>query len=75
MDSSGLTQEMMNKANTNFVKTMRVICLKKCIPDYKTEDLNGGETNCIDRCVTKFFEANNSLQKLYSEDKMNPANN
>jgi len=75
MDSDKLTQEAINKANTGFVKTMRVTCLKKCIPDYKTEDLNGGETNCIDRCVDKFFEANNSLQKLYLEEKTGPANN
>ncbi|GAB1204068.1 Tim10/DDP family zinc finger-domain-containing protein [Aspergillus pseudonomiae] len=34
-------------------------CTKKCIPnDYREGDLNKGESVCLDRCVSKFFEVN-----------------
>ncbi|KAI5810350.1 mitochondrial import inner membrane translocase subunit tim10 [Pyronema omphalodes] len=34
-------------------------CTKKCIPtDYKEGELNKGESVCLDRCVSKFFEIN-----------------
>lgn len=33
--------------------------MKKCIPtDYREADLNKGESVCLDRCVSKFFEVN-----------------
>ena len=32
-------------------------CSKKCIAnDYREADLNKGESVCLDRCVSKFFE-------------------
>ena len=34
-------------------------CLKKCIPaDYREAELNKGESVCLDRCVSKFFDVN-----------------
>lgn len=34
-------------------------CTKKCIPvDYRESDLNKGESVCLDRCVSKFFDVN-----------------
>ncbi|KAL9135236.1 MAG: hypothetical protein Q9175_003572 [Cornicularia normoerica] len=34
-------------------------CTKKCIPpEYREADLNKGESVCLDRCVSKFFEVN-----------------
>jgi len=34
-------------------------CTKKCIPtDYREAELNKGESVCLDRCVSKFFEVN-----------------
>lgn len=34
-------------------------CTKKCIPsDYREGELNKGESVCLDRCVSKFFEVN-----------------
>ncbi|KAI9817114.1 MAG: protein transporter tim10 [Pycnora praestabilis] len=34
-------------------------CVKKCIPpEYREADLNKGESVCLDRCVSKFFEVN-----------------
>ncbi|KAJ9628828.1 protein transporter tim10 [Taxawa tesnikishii (nom. ined.)] len=34
-------------------------CTKKCIPPtYREGDLNKGESVCLDRCVSKFFEVN-----------------
>jgi mitochondrial import inner membrane translocase subunit TIM10 len=34
-------------------------CMKKCVPgDYREGDLNKGESVCLDRCVSKYFEVN-----------------
>ncbi|EEA21618.1 protein transporter tim10 [Talaromyces marneffei ATCC 18224] len=34
-------------------------CTKKCIPpEYREGELNKGESVCLDRCVSKFFEVN-----------------
>jgi mitochondrial import inner membrane translocase subunit TIM10 len=34
-------------------------CTSKCIPsDYRESELNKGESVCLDRCVSKFFEVN-----------------
>ncbi|KIV96875.1 Mitochondrial import inner membrane translocase subunit tim10 [Exophiala mesophila] len=34
-------------------------CLQKCVPaDYREADLSKGESVCLDRCVSKFFEVN-----------------
>lgn len=65
----------MAKIQQDFLKkyilfSMQTVCTKKCIPDYKNPDLSNGEKNCIDRCVFKYFESNDYLGKLYSEDKL-----
>lgn len=41
------------------VSSLTQSCTKKCIPsDYREGDLNKGESVCLDRCVSKFFEVN-----------------
>ncbi|KAH8422585.1 Tim10/DDP family zinc finger protein [Aspergillus melleus] len=44
-------------------------CTKKCIPiDYREGDLNKGESVCLDRCVSKFFDVNVKVsQKMQGE--------
>jgi len=44
-------------------------CISKCVPaDYREADLNKGESVCIDRCVSKFFEVNIKVsEKMQSE--------
>jgi len=44
-------------------------CTKKCIPtDYRESDLNKGESVCLDRCVSKFFEVNMKVsEKMQGE--------
>ncbi|RKP37571.1 Tim10/DDP family zinc finger-domain-containing protein [Dimargaris cristalligena] len=51
-------------------------CLKKCIPDdYLEADLNKGESVCLDRCVSKFFEVNKKVgAKLQEISGQNQAN-
>lgn len=40
-------------------ETMSRTCKSKCIPPrYGEEELNKGETVCVDRCVAKFFKTN-----------------
>ncbi|CAG8546506.1 12442_t:CDS:2 [Acaulospora morrowiae] len=37
-------------------------CYQKCIPPkYLEGELNKGESVCIDRCVSKFFEVNQKI--------------
>jgi import inner membrane translocase subunit TIM10 len=44
-------------------------CTEKCIPnDYRETDLNKGESVCLDRCVSKFFEVNVKVsEKMQAE--------
>lgn len=46
-----LVTDMFNKLVDN--------CHGKCIsPSYSEGDLNKNESNCLDRCVSKYFETN-----------------
>jgi import inner membrane translocase subunit TIM10 len=45
-------------ADSSFLRLVDT-CTKKCIPpQYREADLNKGESVCLDRCVSKFFEVN-----------------
>ncbi|PLB46676.1 hypothetical protein P170DRAFT_438388 [Aspergillus steynii IBT 23096] len=48
-------------------------CTKKCIPvDYREGDLNKGESVCLDRCVSKFFDVNVKVsEKMQGEAAAN----
>ncbi|GAB7341901.1 hypothetical protein MBLNU457_g0210t1 [Dothideomycetes sp. NU457] len=48
-------------------------CTKKCIPpQYREADLNKGESVCLDRCVSKFFETNMKVsEKMQGEAAAN----
>lgn len=47
--------EMVSNMFNQLVDT----CTKKCIPNtYRESELNKGESVCLDRCVSKFFEVN-----------------
>lgn len=44
-------------------------CSKKCIPtDYREPDLNKGESVCLDRCVSKFFDVNLKVSEKMQGD-------
>jgi import inner membrane translocase subunit TIM10 len=44
-------------------------CTKKCIPnDYREPDLNKGESVCLDRCVSKFFEVNVKVSEKMQQE-------
>jgi len=44
-------------------------CAKKCIPaDYREGDLNKGESVCLDRCVSKFFDVNIKVSEKMQGD-------
>jgi import inner membrane translocase subunit TIM10 len=44
-------------------------CAKKCIPnDYREAELNRGESVCLDRCVSKFFEVNVKVSEKMQGD-------
>lgn len=46
---------------TNFF-SLTQSCYKKCIPpSYQESELNKGESVCLDRCVSKFFDVNNKV--------------
>ncbi|QIW98209.1 hypothetical protein AMS68_003727 [Peltaster fructicola] len=47
--------EMVSNMFNQLVET----CTRKCIPpEYRESDLNKGESVCLDRCVSKFFDVN-----------------
>ncbi|KAF2713919.1 putative mitochondrial intermembrane space translocase subunit Tim10 [Pleomassaria siparia CBS 279.74] len=47
--------DMVSDMYTRLVQS----CSKKCIDtSYREGDLNKGESVCLDRCVSKFFEVN-----------------
>lgn len=56
--------EMMNRLNQS--------CIKKCIqPDYREGDLSKGESVCLDRCVSKFFDVQMKVsEKMQAEAQM-----
>ena len=48
-------------------------CTKKCVhADYREGDLNKGESVCLDRCVSKFFDVNIKVsEKMQGEANAN----
>ncbi|TFY78954.1 hypothetical protein EWM64_g5057 [Hericium alpestre] len=66
--SGGVNQERMEMAVqeldmvTDVFNRIVNACHNKCISTrYAEGDLNKGESVCIDRCVSKFFEANKKV--------------
>ncbi|KAJ3020237.1 protein transporter tim10 [Thoreauomyces humboldtii] len=57
--------EMVTTLFNNIVDS----CYKKCVPPkYHDNELNKGESVCIDRCVAKYFEVNMKVgQKLTAQ--------
>jgi import inner membrane translocase subunit TIM10 len=54
-----LSSAFDSPANAILNLSLTESCQKKCIPnDYREGDLNKGESVCLDRCVSKFFEVN-----------------
>lgn len=56
-----MTPATTPKEETNPRRSTRLTesCTKKCVPaDYREGDLNKGESVCLDRCVSKFFDVN-----------------
>ena len=44
-------------------------CVRKCVPnDYRENDLNKGESVCLDRCVSKFFDVNMKVSEKMQSD-------
>ena len=38
-------------------------CTKKCVPKFHTADLTIGEMQCVDRCVSKYMQAQEVVTK------------
>lgn len=51
------------------------LCSEKCLHHYYGEgELGTGERACVDRCVSKFVQANLQLGKAFQEKRLNPHN-
>lgn len=49
--------------------SLNLSCAKKCIPtEYRDADLNKGESVCLDRCVSKFFDVNLKVSEKMQAD-------
>ncbi|KAJ5636745.1 mitochondrial import inner membrane translocase subunit tim10 [Penicillium longicatenatum] len=56
-----MISDMFNRLNES--------CTKKCVPvDYREGDLNKGESVCLDRCVSKFFDVNIKVSEKMQGD-------
>lgn len=56
LPSSYVATDLSNRSSP---RSLTESCTKKCIPtDYREGDLNKGESVCLDRCVSKFFDVN-----------------
>ncbi|KAK2801237.1 protein transporter tim10 [Emmonsiellopsis sp. PD_5] len=68
------SEEKINRAEleidmvTDMMSRLSSACMKKCIPpDYREGDLNKGESVCLDRCVSKFFEVNMKVSEKMAQ--------
>lgn len=49
---------------------MTKVCQAKCIPvDYRESELNKGESVCLDRCVSKFFETYQKISEIMQDQQ------
>lgn len=54
---------------------MMTTCKAKCIPPrYGEEELNKGETVCIDRCASKYFRTNLMVGQFMRDQNQTPLN-
>jgi hypothetical protein len=60
-----LPPEKMAKAQTLFVMSMQHACMDKCLLTYKQPTLSPGEQLCLDRCIEKYYEANDRLSARF----------
>jgi len=59
---------------TDMFNRLTSSCFKKCVPkDYRENDLNKGESVCMDRCVSKFFEVNVKVSEQMQAQAANRA--
>ncbi|CAN6651098.1 mitochondrial import inner membrane translocase subunit Tim12p [Trichomonascus vanleenenianus] len=65
LNSLEVSEERMMMAQLEFeslsalFESLLTTCKSKCVPPrYGEEDLNKGEMECIDRCVSKYFKTN-----------------
>lgn len=68
MNNADLSPQKMAKLNSHFIVSMQAVCLKKCVPDFKQADLSGGEKNCVDRCISKYYATNDVLGRLFAQE-------
>ena len=68
---SGPTQLDMTKMEsevlTDMFAKMANACFKKCTATYKENDLQVGEMMCVDRCSSKYMQAQEKVIKLVDE--------
>jgi import inner membrane translocase subunit TIM10 len=50
---------------------MIAMCSQKCVPkDYREGELNKGESVCLDRCASKFFEAHQVVSQQLEKESV-----
>lgn len=46
---------------------MTNLCYNKCVKHYNENDLNVGESSCLDRCIGKYLSAQNSVGEIINK--------
>uniref|UniRef100_A0A060T1J8 Mitochondrial import inner membrane translocase subunit n=1 Tax=Blastobotrys adeninivorans TaxID=409370 RepID=A0A060T1J8_BLAAD len=79
INSLEVSEERLQMAQLEFESlsalfdSMLTTCKEKCIPArYGEEDLNKGESVCIDRCVAKYFASNLKVGEFMRTNNAGP---
>eukprot|EP00181_Compsopogon_caeruleus_P001005 CAMPEP_0184683464 /NCGR_PEP_ID=MMETSP0312-20130426/11439_1 /TAXON_ID=31354 /ORGANISM="Compsopogon coeruleus, Strain SAG 36.94" /LENGTH=79 /DNA_ID=CAMNT_0027135835 /DNA_START=74 /DNA_END=313 /DNA_ORIENTATION=+ len=71
---SGPSQMDMARAEMMFFADlftkMNDACFRKCVPRFNDGDLNTGEMVCVDKCVSKYMEATNTVGEILQKSQM-----
>ena len=65
-----LTPKQLAKLNRDFILTVQLACQDFCIPKLNAQELTTSEKTCLDHCVAKYYEANDLISRLFSEEKL-----
>ena len=49
---------------TDMFNRMTVMCWKKCVVKQVSPDMTVGEMSCVDRCVGKYLQAKDNVEKV-----------
>merc|ERR1711935_1162564 len=71
MEAAAAAMEMKMMADA--MGRMMDTCFKKCVADFSENDLHVGEMSCLDRCVFKYSNTQQTVMKKLQEHQAEEA--